>query len=198
MNREKILKGLLALVCFLASSAVSLWAQNEKALIIDHQSYRVHFRPDLGIPQFVEWALSKNDIGAQKRKSSFRFKSDKATPRPRVCAADYVNTGYHKGHMCPAADRSATMQSMKSTFVMSNVCPMIPRFNTGAWKQTENYERFLASLGISLRISASPLFFPRDTTRIGRHRVAVPHAFLKVITIDGNPFFYKLFILENR
>lgn len=173
-------------------------AQSGNALMIDHGSFIVSFRPDLGIPERVEWRVSYADLGKEKRSSTYRFRSDKATPKPRVTPDIYTNSGFHRGHMCPAADRSASKSAMRSTFIMSNICPMTPSVNTGSWKYTEIVERALAGRRLSCLITACPLFFPQDTAWIGRHQVAIPHAFMKVITIEGDPFFYKLFIIENK
>ena len=184
---------LISLFCMINASA-----QDSKALMIDHGVYRTWYRPDLGIPERVEWLLCPYDLGKIKRDPSFRFRPEKSAPKPRVNAAMYTNSSYHRGHLCPAADRSSSKEAMKETFCISNVCPMVPSVNTGAWKNTEIYERQIAGRGYTSSLLACPLFFPQDTNWIGGHRVAVPHAFMKVITIDGDPFFYKIFIVENK
>jgi DNA/RNA endonuclease G (NUC1) len=48
---------------------------------------------------------------------------------------DYTNTGYDRGHLVPNADYGY------STCIMSNVVPMIPKFNQGIWAKSERYIR---------------------------------------------------------
>lgn len=197
MKRKEIVSALVAILVFCLGACVQVLAQRAKVLMIDKGSYQVYYNPALGLPEVVLWRLTAGDIGSVKRDPSFRFKTDKDTPRPRVTSAMYTHSGYQRGHMCPAADRSASKDLMKSTFVMSNVAPMTPSLNTGAWKITENYGRQLLCQADTIQISASTIFFPKDTSWIGGGRVAVPHAFMKVITIPGEYDFCKIFILEN-
>ena len=197
MKRKSILSAALAVIVFIICGVVQVLAQHAKVLMIDKGSYQVYYNPALGLPEVVLWHLTTGDIGSVKRDPSFRFKTDKDTPKPRVTSAMYSHSGYQRGHMCPAADRSANKALMKSTFVMSNVAPMTPKLNTGAWKITENYGRQLLCQADTIQISASTIFFPKDTNWIGDGRVAVPHAFMKVITIPGRYDFCKIFILDN-
>ena len=197
MKRKEIVSALIAILIFCLGACVQVLAQRAKVLMIDKGSYRVYYNPTLGLPEVVLWHLTTGDIGSVKRDPSFRFKTDKDTPRPRGTSAMYTHSGYQRGHMCPAADRSASKDLMKSTFVMSNGAPMTPNLNTGAWKITENYGRQLLCQADTIQISASTIFFPKDTNWIGGGRVAVPHAFMKVITIPGRYDFCKIFILEN-
>lgn len=196
-KNHKILRPVEVLI--LMAVAVCVAAQIAPAVIsLDKPFGHVDYRPDLGIPQSVEWTVNRSDIGSAKRSPSFRFKSDSQTPKPRVTSGLYTRTGWQRGHMCPAADRSVTASAMRSTFIMSNVCPMAPVLNTGAWKRTENEERLLAVRHGSSHVVAAPLFFPEDTSWLGGQRVAIPHAFMKFITLPGDPFFCRCYILSNR
>lgn len=193
-----MLSGVMAILVFILGGCLTLLAQHAKVLVLDKGSYRVYYNPAVGLPEVVLWRVTSTDIGHAKRDPSYRFKTDKETPKPRVTSDMFTNSGYQRGHMCPAADRSANKDLMKSTFIMSNVAPMAPACNTGPWKITENYGRQLLCQVDTVQVSASCIFFPKDTSWIGGHRVAVPHAFMKVITIPTNKFFCKIFIVENR
>ena len=161
-------------------------------------SYIIQFNSGIGIPCRVTWKVVPEDLGKVKREPNFKFATDKDTPKPRVKSSLYTRSGYHRGHMCPAADRSATKDLMKSTFVMSNVCPMTPHLNTGSWKAVEDLERAKAQMHGSCSIVAAPLFYPDDTTWIGRGRVAVPHAFMKWLIVPGSNVKPELYIFENK
>lgn len=179
-------------------SSACLMASSQTAIRLDKPTFHVEYRHDLGIPQMVSWPLNVGHLGHTKREPSFRFKSDKDTPRPRVTSGLYTRSGFQRGHMCPAADRSASRSSMKSTFIMSNVCPMTAALNCGAWKHTEELEREIARRFDSCRVISGALFFPSDTQWIGRGRVAVPHAFYKCIYTIDPPRVWGWFIYENK
>lgn len=196
--RRKIKFGCLLIltVGLLFFIGVNLFAQGR--LSLSNPSYSVEYRPDLGIPTQVDWVISDTLMGSVKRTPTFRFKADGRTPRPRVTSALYTRSGFQRGHMCPAADRSASKDLMRSTFLMSNVCPMTPAINTGAWKVTEETGRALARQGHKVNVTAGALFFPQDTSWIGGHRVAVPHAFIKFMWTNDELNYYNYWIIENR
>lgn len=196
--RRKIEFGCLVLMFIALFSFIALWLFGQGVIRLSNQTYSVEYRPDLGIPTRVDWVLSDSFLGRTKRTPTMRFKTDSRTPRPRVTSALYTRSGYQRGHMCPAADRSVSKDLMEQTFVMSNVCPMTPALNTGAWKRTEEETRVLARQGRRVNVTAAPLFFPQDTSWIGGHRVAVPHAFAKFIWTDDSPKVFKYWIIKNE
>ena len=198
MKRTNIIEWfLIALFLAFFGRACFGWLK-ANAQSIHHDTFDIEYSSKLGIPTQVRWSVKRTDLGHTKREPSFRFKADRETPRPRITSALYTRSGYQRGHMCPAADRSASKATMRGTFVMSNVCPQVPELNTGAWKRTEIFERRIATTYGRCSVWAAPIFFPEDTTTIGRGRVAVPHAFMKVV-FDSNPSrLYGIFICENR
>ena len=160
--------------------------------------YYSRWEPSLQIPVEVRWLLLSSDIGKASREPAWKFVRDLPDSVMMATHDDYKKTGYDRGHMCPAQDRSSTKAEMKQTFFMSNVCPQVSRFNRGIWKQTENIERGQAITHGRCHVLAMPLFFEKDTIHIGRAHVAVPHAFLKII-YDINPdTIYNVFVLWNK
>lgn len=57
---------------------------------------------------------------------------------------DYVGSGFDRGHLVPAADRSETKKRLQSTFLFPNVLPQTPALNRGTWKKYEAKIRNLA------------------------------------------------------
>lgn len=135
----------------------------------------------LGLPVYIAWDVSRDDIGSVKREPSMPFRTDPRLGPDAVRSSDYSRSGYHRGHMVPAADRSSSLASMHETFIMTNVCPQLPALNTGAWRKMENYERVAALRLGRVHIRVAPIFTHEDTCRIANGRVAVPHGFIKVI-----------------
>lgn len=149
-------------------------------------------------PQQVEWTVTPSDLGDVNREPSWRFVQDLSHPLAIGTHDDYNNSGYDRGHMCPAADRSGDLLAMRSTFVISNIAPQAPSLNRGAWKKTEIMCRNAALLYDSVQVLAMPVFLNRDTVFIGRHRLGVPHAFLKVAWLPKNDSVIGLWWFWNK
>lgn len=197
MKGSRIVDRLIVLIILILIAWLSCAAQVNNLIELEKGSFSVKYNVLLGIPQRVEWWVHDSDLGIAKRQSSFRFRTDKECPKPRVNSGMYANSGFQRGHMCPAADRSASITRMKQTFIMSNICPMTPHINAGEWKKTEVLERMVAMKYGACRCIASPLFFPKDTAWMAKGKIAIPHAFIKVITVPNSRHFYRIFIIEN-
>lgn len=165
----------LFLVCALCRPSGS-YAQTLK---VDKTAYRSVYDLSLQCPVQCEWTIHSTDIGSIKREPSWTFRSDIPNQLAIATHQDYTGSGYDRGHLCPAHDRSRSLTAMRSTFSMSNICPQVPMVNRGAWRKTEDLCRALAVKHDSVAVVVVPVFLHRDTTFIGRHHLAVPHAFFK-------------------
>lgn len=154
---------------------------------------------DLGLlcPRQVWWTLKASDIADVKRDPSWRFVDDIDHPLGLATHADFAKSGYHRGHMCPAKDRSFSIDAMRHTFTTSNIAPQVPAVNTGVWLQTERWCRAAAIMYDSVCVLAMPVFIDRDTVRIGRHRLAVPHAFFKACWLPKNDSVINAWFIFN-
>ena len=180
MNQRKA--DILVLCIWLILLLTVLRAQcHAQYLTLSMESYRVEYDSVLLVPHTVEWMLSGSCLGKSRREPSWRFAEDSRVPIPRACHDDYTHSGYDRGHMVPAADRSASTKAMRQTFLMTNVCPQAPALNRGAWKKIEDACRRYVRNGHQLRIVANSVFWQADTQLIGGHHVAVPHGFVKTV-----------------
>ncbi len=57
----------------------------------------------------------------------------------------YKGSGYDHGHICPSADRLASVESNTQTFFMTNMQPQKRSFNSGTWKSMEDRVRTWAT-----------------------------------------------------
>lgn len=149
-------------------------------------------------PAQVYYVLHHDDLGSSKRCPNWRFIKDIDTPFMIVKHSDYTNSGYHRGHMCPAKDRSMTEHSMKETFCMSNVAPQTPSLNMGAWKQTEDWIRGEVCHYDSLGVLICPVYLQRDTIRFGDAPVCVPHAYFKAVWDAANDSVINAWFIFNK
>lgn len=168
-----------------SSIAVLIWlagfAAAAQTARIRKPEYRSVYNLALLCPQQVEWTLRATDLGASSREPSWTFVNDIPDTRAVARHQDYTRTGYDRGHLCPAQDRSAATAAMRSTFAMSNIAPQVPALNRGPWKTTESYCRWLAREHDSVSVVVIPVFLQRDTAFIGSHSLAVPHGFFKAV-----------------
>lgn len=68
------------------------------------------------------------------------FQADTDIPTAyRTVLADYRNSGYDRGHICPSADRLWSKEANEQTFILSNIQPQLHLFNTGIWEQMEQH-----------------------------------------------------------
>lgn len=167
--------------CVLVSLILALISVAMYGQRVNYSSFVVEYSDSLKVPLSVIWSLSSDDLGKVKRSSSMKFYTDTIDGRPTANTNDYTGSGYDRGHMCPAADRSNSVARMRETFVMTNICPQTPRLNRIVWKELEDKCRVWARSGLRLQIEAYPVFWIAPVEHIGRNGVAVPHGFIKTI-----------------
>ena len=151
-------------------------------------------------PNWVAWELTREETeGTESRKS--KFEPDPDLPEPRVEHSDYTNSGYDRGHMAPAADMKWSGKAMEESFYMSNICPQNRKLNRDDWGDLEEKCRVWAEKYGRVYIACGPIYDKKSPKRIGKHKVAVPDRFFKVVIEEttGLDFFSKLpDDVENR
>lgn len=171
----------ILILCSWVIASVAIAQSKTTEVNLPFSTWNAVYSSSLGLPVYIAWDVTRDDIGSVKREPSMPFRADPRLGTDAVRSADYSRSGYHRGHMVPAADRSSSLAAMQETFVMSNVCPQLSALNTGAWKRFENYERVCALRLGRVHIRVAPIFTHEDTDRIAGGRVAVPHGYIKVI-----------------
>lgn len=171
---------------------------NAQGLTLNNNGYSVYYDTLLNCPRQVRWVIRRADLAPRASRKAMAFRSDHRCPRPRISSSDYNNSGYQRGHMCPAADRTFSHEAMRETFLLSNIAPQVPALNMGTWKVTEETARMWAKKFGRVNVGAAAIFLPEDTLYIGQHRAAVPHLFLKVIWVPDGSGIYKIWIFTNK
>lgn len=185
----------VSFILMLITLVSSLQAQT---ITLNKPTYRTVYDLGLQCPVQVTWTLHRSDIGSSSREPSWTFTPDIPSPLATARHNDYNHSGYDRGHMCPAHDRSISLAAMRSTFTTSNIAPQVPALNRGSWKQTENWCRIAAIQYDSITIIAVPIFLPRDTQYIGHHRLAVPHAFFKAAWLPASDSVIACWFMFNH
>lgn len=140
-------------------------------------------------PNYVCWSLTRERAESEECKRSDRFEEDIViSERSRVQTSDYSNSGYDRGHMCPAADNRNDADAMRQSFFMTNICPQSHSLNAGAWKELEEFCRSWASDYGTLYICCGPIFDKAKPKTIGNRKgikISVPDRFFKVLLYMG-------------
>lgn len=153
-------------------------AQDENNYLLIRKQYILSYNNTKRIPNWVSWKLVASDIGTVPRRND--FSADETLPKGwfRVKSSDYAGSGYDRGHMCPAADRSATVEDNAATFILSNIIPQARDNNQGPWAKLEDYTRDQVKLGKEAYIMSGGY---GQKAVLPKGKVAVPARTWKVI-----------------
>ncbi|SDG22895.1 endonuclease G [Pedobacter terrae] len=173
------------------SNAVASTSSPENYLM-DHTYYTSSYSRSRATPNWVSWHIGSSDLGSNSRQNDFR--ADTALPLGwyQVSNSSYSGSGFDRGHNCPSADRTASVTSNSSTFLMSNMMPQAPNNNQGPWADLENYTRSLVTAGNEVYIicgsygSGGTGSNGGTTYTIDNGRVNVPSNTWKVIVVLPN------------
>lgn len=133
----------------------------------------------------VAYLNTREKVKSQEVERSSSFREDKNISTGSALSADYKNTDYDRGHLCPAADVRFDPQAMKESFLMSNVSPQTPSFNRGFWKVLEDKVREWTITYDSLLILTGPVLSEIADTIGTQNRIAVPAWFYKIVIKTG-------------
>jgi endonuclease G len=149
------------------------------------------YHRDKGVPNWVAWHLVSNCLGSTPRQDDFRADNTLPSGWYQVGASSYSGSGFDRGHMCPSADRTLTVEDNSATFLMTNMIPQSPDNNRGPWAALEDYGRKLVSQGNEVYIYAggygrggtgsNGLFYTID-----QGRIAVPARVWKIMLVLPN------------
>jgi endonuclease G, mitochondrial len=162
------------------------------AFLIDRPQYVLSYNDKTKTANWACWQLVKGDIG---RTARGEFHPDKALPKDftRVGFGTYTGSGFDRGHLVPAKDRSTSDEDNDAVFLMTNIVPQSPHCNQKGWERFERYCRELAEGGKELYIAAGPHGIGGTTTdgtkklTIGKNApfVTVPaHVWKVVLVLD--------------
>lgn len=164
--------------------------------ILKRTGYVASYNKTTLLPNWVAWHLTAERTEGSVKRSGVDFAEDTEVPEPRATDWDYYNSGYDRGHMCPAADNKWSKKAMEESFLFTNMCPQNGNLNRGDWNEMEMACRKWAKKYGDLYIVCGPILYKGKHKTIGKNKVVVPEAFFKVVLRTGDDpqaigFIYK-------
>lgn len=164
--------------------------------ILKRTGYVASYNKTTLLPNWVAWHLTAERTEGSAKRSGVDFAEDTEVPEPRATDWDYYNSGYDRGHMCPAADNKWSKKAMEESFLFTNMCPQNGNLNRGDWNEMEMACRKWAKKYGGLYIVCGPILYKGKHKTIGKNKVVVPEAFFKVVLRTGDDpqaigFIYK-------
>lgn len=151
--------------------------------VVHHEAYSLSYSEPHEQAEWVAYELKKEHLSNSNFKRPY-FEIDKAVKTGAADWRNYKNSGYDRGHLCPAGDRKYSQFAHDETFLTSNISPQKHDFNSGIWNRLEQKTRYWASKYDGVFVVTGGVLKGQMKT-IGDEKVAVPNQFYKVL-IDTN------------
>ena len=165
--------------------------------IVKHQYYTLSYNEKFEQAEWVAYELKKEYLTNNDFKRPYFIEDPKVT----TGSADwrnYRNSGYDKGHLCPAGDMEFNKEAYNDTFYTSNISPQKHDFNSGIWNRIEQKTRYWASKYNDVYVVTGGILKDSDK-KIGTENVAVPKYFYKIVLAkSGNEHKAIAFLVPNE
>lgn len=165
--------------------------------IVWHKGYTLGYSEDWEQAAWVYEELEGKCFDGPRVKRTDDFRADPSVSTRSATPADYVRSGYDRGHLAPAADFAHDKDLVSESFYMSNMSPQVPSLNRGAWKDLEEWVRSAAKREGKIIVVTGPITSGAEE-RIGANNVLVPKAYFKAIYDTTPPEKMIAFFYLNR
>ena len=165
--------------------------------IVHHDGYSLSYNEAYEQSEWVAYELKKEHLSTSNFKRPY-FEIDNAVKTKAAHWKNYKQSGYDRGHLCPAGDRKYTKAAHDETFLTSNISPQIHDFNSGIWNSLEQKVRFWARKYDGVFVVTGGIL-KGELKTIGDEDVGVPNYFYKVL-MDYNNGTPKMiaFLMEHE
>lgn len=161
---------------------LSVPLQAQDTIRVIHKNYQSVFSIGKHYPILVEWWVTRDNLSCMSpTKRTDKFLPDPLLRKETQLEQSYINSGFDRGHLSPAADNACGGSSvMNESFYFTNMAPQYPALNRGQWKNLEDWVRHLARQNDSIFVQAGCV---GESRRIGI--VAVPTHCWKVFKVNS-------------
>lgn len=183
MKKQWIVIFVFLITCFslLAQSSTDfeIPISNSAGQLVKHLGYTLWYNEEHEQAAWVVYELTAAETYKNAKRSN-KFRPDEAVKTGSANNADYLHSGYDRGHLAPAADMSWSVGAISESFFYSNMSPQVPAFNRGIWKNLEELMHKWAVENDAIYIVTGPVLEPKLPS-IGHNKVSVPRYYYKVI-----------------
>lgn len=149
------------------------------AQVVHHNYYSLSYSETHEQAEWVAYELKKSQVQNRNYERPY-FEVDDAVATRSAHWKNYKNSGYDRGHLCPAADREFDLQAYQETFLTSNISPQRHEFNAGIWNRLEQQVRRWAKRYDGVFVVTGGVLSDRIGV-IGEEAVTVPESFYKIV-----------------
>ena len=155
--------------------------------IVHHQNYSLSYNEPYEQAEWVAYELKTSHLSYANHKRPY-FEIDNAVKSGAAHWGNYKQSGYDRGHLCPAGDRRFSKAAHDETFLTSNISPQEHQFNSGVWNRLEQKVRYWAKRHDGVFVVTGGIL-KEGLKTIGEEQVAVPNQFYKIVldNRDGDP-----------
>ena len=166
--------------------------------VVKHRYYKLSYNEEKEQPEWVAYKLKPNHLKYIDRRRPF-FVKDKQVKTKSADYRNYKNSGFDKGHLCPAGDRRFSKEAFEETFLTSNIAPQNHKFNAGIWNKLEQKTRYWTKKYGDLYVVTGGILTDKNLQTIGREKVAVPKRFYKILLDYNQPEIKAIaFLIPNK
>jgi endonuclease G, mitochondrial len=150
-----------------------------RGTLVKHQYYWLSYQETYEQAEWVAYVLLDDHLTNHRRKRPL-FREDPLLSSSSAAWSSYKDSGYDRGHLCPAGDRRFSGPAYEETFFTSNIAPQHKRFNAGIWNRLEIQVReWCRSYGEVYVVTGGVL--QDGLPVIGAEDIAVPEMFYKIV-----------------
>ena len=153
---------------------------NANNYLMESKFYTLSYNRDKNLANWSAWRLTKGDLGEASRQNDFRPDDRLPADWTHILPSDYSGSGFDRGHLCPSADRSSSIDANSATFLMTNITPQTPELNQGPWEKLETYSRNMARREGNLYIIAGQYGKRRERVK---SKITIPTNFWKIVVV---------------
>lgn len=146
-----------------------------------YQAFAILYSGVSRTPLYAAERLTRASVASARRVDrSDAFHEERRLPADdRSELADYLRSGFDRGHMAPAGDMP-TPQAQAQSFTLANVLPQNRTSNRSLWAPMEESVRRLATIQGEIFVVSGPIFAGEAAQRING-RVLVPTQLYKAV-----------------
>jgi len=158
---------------------LKLGTPSEDGQIVNRIGYAFCYSEQHEQPLWVTYELTDKEALTKVAQRRNNFRKDPLVKTSSAFLDDYVNSGYDRGHLAPAADMAWSEVAMSDSFYLSNMSPQNPSLNRGMWAQLERHCRTWAVENGKVHIVTGPVI-QAGYSSIGKNEVTIPQWYYKI------------------